>query len=145
MSLTDRLQADLTAALKAKQEPQRTVLRSLLTAIRNAEIASGGVLDDAGVTAVLQKQLKQRRESATAYAARPELAAAEEAEAQVIATYLPEALSPEELTALVQQAITKTGADSAQDIGTVMAWLKPRLTGRAEGGVAAAEVKTQLG
>lgn len=145
MSLKDRLHSDLTTALKAKEEPRRTVLRSLLTALRNAEIVAGGELDEPGVTAVVQKQLKQRRESVAAYAGRPELAAAEEAEATIIAGYLPEALTPKELSSLVGQALAATGATSAGEMGQVMGWLKPRLGGRADGAVVAAEVKTRLG
>ncbi len=142
--LKERLNVDLAEAVKAKREPDRTVLRSLLAAVRNAEIQRGGELDEAGLTALLAKQLKQREESVSAYATRPELAAAETAEAGVIQVYLPEPLTDAELAQRIDEAIATTGATGPADIGSVMKSLQPKLAGRADAGVAAAQVKAKL-
>lgn len=144
MTLPERLKTDLLTALKAKAEPDRTVLRSLLTALKNAEIAAGAPLDEAAAAGVLQKQLKQRQESVAAYAERPELAQNEEAEATVIRRYLPDPLSEEELQKLVDTAIQSTGATGASQMGTVMGALKPLIAGRADGAAVASLVKARL-
>ncbi len=142
--LKERLQADLVAAMKAGDTDRRTVLRGLTSAVKNAEIESVDALGEAGVTAVLQKQLKQRRESMAAYAERPELADRERTEAAIIETYLPAPLTDEELGVLVDQAVTQTGAASMAEMGTVMSVLTPQVAGRAEGGRVAALVKSRL-
>ncbi len=145
VSLYERVQADLTEAMKAKREPERTVLRSMVAAFKNAEIESGKPLDDTAVTAVLSKQLKQRQESAEAAAERPEMAKQEQHEAEVISRYLPEPLSDEALTELVDAAIAATGAAGPSDIGKVMGALKPKTAGRADQGTVARLVKERLG
>lgn len=145
MSLSDRIAADLTAAIKAKAEPDRTVLRGLSAAIKNAQIEAGTELDDASVLKVVEKQAKQRQETiAAAKETRPDLAATEEAEAAVLATYLPEPLSEAELTALVEAAISETGAASAADMGMVMGALQPQIAGRADGKAVAGLVRSRL-
>lgn len=142
--LKARLTEDLTAAIKAKAEPARTVLRSLLSAVRNAEISHGGELDEAALTALLAKQLKQREESVAAYGSRPELAAGEAAEATVIKAYLPAPLSDAELEQLVSEAIAQQNASTPADIGRVMGALKPQISGRADSSRVAALVKAKL-
>lgn len=145
MSLLERVQADLTAAMKAKQEPERTVLRSLSAALKNAAIESGGELDDAKAAAVVAKQLKQREESAEAAKDRPELADRERAEAEVIKRYLPEQLSEAEIDRAVDEAVKETGASGPGDIGKVMGVLKAKTAGRADQGAVAGKVKERLG
>lgn len=145
VSLKNRLEEDLTAAIKGQKEPDRTVLRSLAAAIKNAEIETGGELDEAALTKLLSKQLKQREESAEAYATRPELAEGEQAEAKVIAAYLPEAMGDDELAKLVDEAVAETGASSMADMGKVMGALNPKVAGRADGGKVAGLVKAKLG
>lgn len=142
--LKSRLAADLQDAIRERQEPERTVLRAITAAVQNAEIAAGKELDEAALTKLLGKQLKQREESVAAYESRPELAAAEAAEATVIKRYLPEPLSEAELAELVTQAITESGATGPADIGKVMAAVQPKVAGRADGSAIAALVKAKL-
>lgn len=145
MSLLDRLNDDLKTAMKEKTEPNRTVLRSLVSAIKNEQIAQKGDLDEAGETAVIQKQLKQREEAAEAYGSdRPELAEKEKAEAAIIKHYLPEMMSEEDVKKAVTEAISSTGATDASQMGQVMGALKGKLAGKADMGAVSAEVKRQL-
>jgi uncharacterized protein len=145
MSLLERVQTDLVTAMKAKQEPERTVLRSLSAALKNAAIEAGGDLDEAREAAVIAKQLKQREESAEAAKERPEMAKQERAEAEVIKRYLPEQLSEAEINAAVETAVIETGASGPGDIGKVMGALKAKTAGRADQGAVAAKVKERLG
>ncbi|MGH8891693.1 MAG: GatB/YqeY domain-containing protein [Actinomycetes bacterium] len=146
--LKDRLQADLTAAMKARDELRSSTLRMLLTAVRTEEVAgkSARVLDDAEVVTVLTREAKKRREAADAFAdgGRPERADREHAERDVIAEYLPAQLGDDELRDLVAAAIAETGAAGPQAMGQVMKAVTPRTAGRAEGGRVAAEVRRQL-
>lgn len=144
MTLLERITGDSVTATKQRTEPDRTVLRSLIAALKNEQIAAGGALDEATEVAVLQKQLKQRAEAATAYASRPELAAQEQAEAAVIKRYLPELMSETEVAAAVDAVIAETGAAGPGDIGRVMGALKARLAGRADLGQAAKLAKQKL-
>ena len=143
--LKGRIEADLAAAMKAKQEPDRTVLRSVLSAIHNQEIIAKADLDEAGVTDVLRKQVKQREEAAEAASSRPELQDKEKAEAAIIAKYLPTEMNDDELGKLVDEAIAETGASGMSDMGKVMGALKAKLAGRADPGKAAGLVKAKLG
>ncbi len=149
--LKDRLRQDLTTAMKARDELRSSTLRMVLTAITNAEVAgkSARELSDDDVTGVLTAEAKKRREAATAFAdaGREESAAKERAEAEVIAAYLPEPLTPAEIGAIVQAAIEQTGAASEgmRAMGTVMGVVQPQVRGRADGGVVAAEVRRRLG
>lgn len=149
--LKDRLRSDLTAAMKARDELRSSTLRMVLTAITNAEVAGKQAreLSDDDVTGVLTAENKKRREAAEAFegAGRAESAAKERAESEIIATYLPEQLSDEEVSRLVTEAITETGSAGAgmRAMGKVMGALQPRTRGRADGGVVAAEVRRQLG
>lgn len=146
--LKDRLHTDLTAAMRARDAVRTGTLRMALTAITTAEVAGQEAkqLTDDDVIAVLTKESRKRREAATAYrdAGHEDRAANEEAEAKVLADYLPAALSDEELAALVDAAIAETGATSPREMGQVMKVLKPQVTGRADGAAVAAAVKARL-
>lgn len=145
VSLTERIAADLTAAMKAKAEPDRTVLRAVSAALKNAEIAAGQPLDETAALAVVDKQAKQRQETIAAAAdTHPELAAQERAELAVLERYLPTRLTEAELAELVEAAIVATGASSPAEMGKVMGALKPQIAGRADGGAVAAAVKAKL-
>jgi uncharacterized protein YqeY len=147
--LKDRLQNDLTTAMKARDELRTATLRMVLTAVKNEEVAGGTAreLDDAEVLKVLAREGKKRRESAEAYVAagRTELADREVAEGGVIDEYLPAQLSDADLESLVAAAVAETGATSPQQMGAVMKVVTPRVAGRAEGGRVAAAVKRALG
>jgi len=150
-SLKDRLRTDLTAAMKARDEVRSSTLRMVLTAITNAEVA-GKVqreLSDDDIVGVLSTEAKKRREAATAFAegGRDEMAAKEQAEAAVIADYLPAQLTPEEIEGIVSAAIEQTGAagEGMRAMGKVMGVVQPQVKGKADGGQVAAEVRRQLG
>lgn len=149
-SLKDRLRTDLTTAIKARDEVTSSTLRMVLTAITNAEVSGKEAreLTDDDVLTVLGSEGKKRREAAEAFdaAGRTEQADKERAESAVIAAYLPEQLSVEEIAALVADAIAQTGAAELgpRGIGAVMGVVSPQVKGRADGGVVAAEVRRQL-
>jgi uncharacterized protein len=147
--LKDQLQADLTTAMKARDELRSATLRMVLTAVRTEEVAgkTARQLDDAEVVTVLGREAKKRREAAEAFeqGGRPESAERERAEGEVIATYLPAQLGDDELRGLVAAAIGETGASGPQAMGQVMKVVTPKTAGRAEGGRVAAEVRRQLG
>lgn len=149
--LKDRLRADLTTAIKARDDVRSSTLRMVLTAITNAEVAGkeSRELTDEDVLGVLTSEGKKRREAAEAFdgAGRVEQAAKERAELEVLTDYLPEQLSAEEISALVNEAIEVTGArdDGMRAMGKVMGALQPKVKGRADGGAVAAEVRRQLG
>lgn len=149
MALKEQIRADLTAAMKARDEVRSSTLRMVLTAITNAEVAGKAAreLSDDEIVTVLSSEAKKRREAATAFAngGRPEQAAKETAEAAVIADYLPAQLSPEEVADIVSKAIAQTGATEAREMGRVMGVVTPQVKGRADGGAVAAEVRRQLG
>jgi uncharacterized protein len=148
-ALKDRLRADLTTAMKARDEVRVRTLRMALTSVTKEEVAgkSARELSDDEVVQVLTREAKRRREAAEAFAAadRPEQAAAERAEGEILDGYLPAQLSDAELSELVTAAIEETGADNPRAMGQVMRVLTPRIAGRAEGGRVAAEVRRQLG
>ncbi len=147
-ALKDRLQADLTTAMKSRDELRTATLRMVLTALKNEEVAGGTAkeLDDAQVLAVLTREAKKRRESSEAFTQgdRPEMAAREDAEGEVIAEYLPAQLDDAELGELVSAAVAEAGATTPQQMGAVMKLLTPRVAGRADGARVAAEVRRQL-
>ena len=146
--LKERLRADLTAAMKSRDELVTATLRMALTAIGNEEVAGKAAreLSDAEVVQVLTREAKKRREAAEAFTTggRPEQAARELAEGDVLSAYLPAQLSDEELAALVAEAVTETGAEGPKSMGLVMKALTPKIAGRAEGGRVAAAVKSAL-
>ena len=150
-ALKDRLRADLTTAIKARDELRSSTLRMVLTAITNAEVAGKEAreLSDDDVLGVLTSEAKRRREAATAFAdgGREEMAAKEAAEGEVIAEYLPTPLTDAEIADLVSAAIAQTGAagEGMRAMGKVMGVVTPQVRGRADGGAVAAEVRKQLG
>jgi uncharacterized protein len=135
VTLSDKLQADLTAAIRARDEARRDALRMAISAVYNASKAAGRPLADDEVVAVLGREVKARRESIEAYAAagRDSAVAHEEAALAVIGDYLPAQLDEAELAAEISRAIDETGATSAREIGRVMAAVMPRVKGRADG------------
>ena len=146
--LKDRLRADLNTAMRARDQVRMRTLRMALTSITNEEVAGASARDlsDEEVVKVLTREAKKRREAAEAFGAagRDEQAAAERAEGDVLAIYLPAQLGDEELAALVGDAITETGATGMKGMGQVMKVLTPRLAGQADGARVAAEVRRQL-
>ncbi len=146
--LKDRLRADLTAAMKQRDEVRTRTLRMALTAVTNAEVAgkSARELSDGDVLQVLGREAKRRREAAAAFdqAGRADQAAAERAEDLVLSGYLPAQLTDEELGQIVAAAIAAAGASGPQAMGQVMKAVTPQTTGRADGGRVAAEVRRQL-
>lgn len=135
MTLSEQLQAALKDAMRAGDELTKRTLRMVISAIRLNEVEKGAKLDDAGVIAVLQKEVKSRQESISdaQKANRPDLEAESRAEIEVLEKFLPKAYSEAELEALVREAIAETGAASQKDMGKVMKALMPRLQGRATG------------
>ncbi|WP_269304300.1 GatB/YqeY domain-containing protein [Aeromicrobium sp. HA] len=150
-ALKDRLRDDLNTALKSRDALRTSVIRMALAAITNAEVAGKEAreLTDDDVLTVLSSEAKKRRESATAFdeGNRPELAEKERAEAAILADYLPEPLSDEEIAAIVSDVIDRTGAagEGMKAMGKVMGAVSAQTKGRADGGAVAAEVRRQLG
>jgi uncharacterized protein YqeY len=147
-TLKERLQADLRAAMKARDELVTSTLRMALAAVRTAEVAGAAArqLTDDEVVAVLTREAKKRREAAGAYAAagRDELATKERAEEEVLSAYLPAQLSDDELRDLVERALTAGGFRGMASMGPAMKAVQAAVAGRAEGGRVAAEVRRQL-
>ena len=135
MSLHDRVQTDIAAAMRAGDGLRRDTLRMVSSAAYNVEKRQGRPLTDDEYLAVLGREVKTRRESVEAFRAggREDLVAKEEAEIAIIGEYLPAALTEDEIAALVREGIAATGASSARDMGKVMGWLSPRTRGRADG------------
>lgn len=146
MSLKSRLTDDMKTAMKAGEKDRLAVIRLLQAAVKQREVDERIELDDAQVLAVLEKALKQRRDSVSQYeaAAREDLAAQERYEISVIQAYLPQQMDAAELEAEVAAAIAASGAAGPQDMGKVMGVLKPRIAGRADMGQASALVKRLL-
>ncbi len=135
MSLQDRVQSDIAVAMRGGDGLRRDVLRMVTSAAYNVEKKQGKPLTDDEYLTVLSREVKTRRESVEAFRAggREDLAAKEEAEIAILGEYLPEALSEDQVAALVREGIAATGASSARDMGKVMGWLAPRTRGRADG------------
>lgn len=149
-ALKDRLRADLTTAMKARDDVRSSTLRMVLTSITNAEVAGKEhrELSDDDIIGVLSTEAKKRREAKVAFeeAGRAEMAAKEKAEAAVIADYLPEQLTAEDVAGIVSAAIERVGAagEGMKAMGKVMGVVQPQVKGRADGGAVAAEVRRQL-
>ena len=147
--LKDRLRADLNDAMRARDQVRMRTLRMALTSITHEEVAGASARDlsDEEIVKILTREARKRREAAEAFGAagRSEQAAAERAEGDVLADYLPAQLGDDELAALVSSAIAETGATGRESMGQVMKTLTPRVAGRADGGRVAAEVRRQLG
>ena len=148
MGLKEKLQSDLTEAIRSRNELVSGTIRMVLTAITNEEVAGkeAKVLSEDEVIAVLSREAKRRREAAEAFAdaGRADKAELEKSEGEVITSYLPAQLSDDELAALVSDAIAKSGAAGPQDMGKVMGILKPQIAGKADGGKVSAAVKAAL-
>jgi uncharacterized protein YqeY len=148
MALKEKLQTDLTQAIRSRDEVKSGTIRMLLAAITNEEVAgkAAKVLSDVEIVTVLSRESKKRREAVEAYtqAKRDDLANKEKAEATVIAQYLPEQLSEEEIKALIQEAIASTNAAGSSSMGLVMKQLQPKIAGKADGGLVSALVKVAL-
>jgi uncharacterized protein YqeY len=146
MSLKARITEDMKTAMKARETARLGAIRLLLAAIKQREVDERVELDDAGVLAVIDKMLKQRRDSISQYesAGRQDLADAEKFEVGVLTGYMPQALSEAEIQAAVAEAIAASGAAGMQDMGKVMAILKPKLAGRADMSQVSGLVKAAL-
>ena len=146
--LKQRLTAEMKACMKAKDKDRLGVVRALLAAIKQVEIDNQTTLEnDAEVLAILDKAMKQRKDSHQQYldADRPELAEQEAYEMSVIQDFMPQALTDEEINALIDEAMTASGASSMQDMGKVMGMLKPKMQGRADMGEVSKLIKSKLG
>ena len=146
MALRDKLNEDIKTAMKAREQDKLAALRLMLAAVKQREVDERITLDDAGVIAVVEKMIKQRKDSIAQYekAARQDLADKEKFEIGVIESYLPQQLSQGEIDAIVAEAIQATGAKSAADMGKVMGVVKPKLAGRADMGKVSGLVKARL-
>jgi uncharacterized protein YqeY len=147
MSLKERITEDMKTAMRARDTARLSALRLLLAALKQREVDERKTLSDADVVAVIEKMLKQRRDSIEQFEAakRQDLADAEKFEVSVLQAYMPQALSDADLQGAVAQAIADSGAKGPQDMGKVMGILKPALAGRADMGKVSALVKARLG
>ncbi|MDX1443808.1 MAG: GatB/YqeY domain-containing protein [Gammaproteobacteria bacterium] len=147
MSLKQKILDDIKAAMKAGEKDKLGVLRMLSAAVKQREVDERTELDDTQVLAVVEKMIKQRRESIKQYqdGGRDELAAKEEAEIAFLEPFLPEQLSDEEIDSLIDDAIKNTGAAEMRDMGKVMGQLKPQIQGKADMGSVSAKIKARLG
>lgn len=146
MNLKDRIKADMKTAMKAGEKHRLGVIRMTLAAVQQREVDERKELTDADVLAVIEKMVRQRKESVSQYEAggRADLAEKEKVEIGVLSEYLPEPLSDDELAALIDAAIAETGAESLRDMGKVMARIKTEAQGRADMGAVSAKVKARL-
>jgi uncharacterized protein len=146
MPLKDRIQDDMKAAMKARETQRLSAIRLLLAAVKQREVDERKDLSDAEVVSVIEKMMKQRRDSIAQYesANRKDLADAETFELNLLAGYLPQQLSEREIADAVEAAVAQTGARTAADMGKVMGVLKPKLAGRADMGKVSSLVKAKL-
>ena len=145
-TLKDQITDVLKATMRAKEMSKLTVIRSLQAAIKQIEIDERIELDDTQVLAVIEKQIKQRKESIKAFegAGRDDLASKEQAELEILSQFLPEAMTEEELDSMIAQAIAAQQATSMKDMGKVMNSLRPLIAGRADPAQVSAKIKAQL-
>ena len=146
MELKARIQEDMKAAMRAAEKDRLATIRLILAAIKQREVDERILLDDTQVLAVLEKMVKQRRESIAQFQSggRADLVARENAELAVLANYLPEPLAEQEIDRLINETIAATGAASIKDMGKVMNALKPLVQGRADMGALGARIKARL-
>lgn len=147
MTLIERLKSEQIAAMKARNKPRLGAIRLVLAATKQREVDEKIILSDDDVLVVLTKMVKQRRDSVAQYeaAGRQDLADIEHAEISVLAEFMPQPLSEDEISALLDDAIAATGAANMQDMGKVMGVLKPQIQGRADMGIVSKLVKIKLG
>ncbi|MES9897543.1 MAG: GatB/YqeY domain-containing protein [Sedimenticola sp.] len=138
--------SDMKAAMKGGEKRRLGVIRLLMAAIKQREVDERIELDDQQILVVLDKMVKQRRDSISQFeqAGRDDLAEQEAYEIEVLKAYMPEALSEEDITSMISEAISSTGAESMRDMGKVMGQLKPKMQGRADMGAVSAQIKQQL-
>ncbi|MEM5326463.1 GatB/YqeY domain-containing protein [Paraburkholderia sp. JHI2823] len=146
MSLKDQINDDMKAAMRARESERLATIRLLLAAIKQREVDDRVTLDDAGITAVIDKMIKQRKDSISQFeaAGRTDLVEKEAAELTVLTAYMPAQLSDAEIAAEVEAAVAQVGAAGPQDMGKVMGVLKPRLAGRADMTAVSGLVKAAL-
>ena len=144
--LRETIQQAIKDAMRAKEKARLSVLRMLSAEIKQKEVDQRITMDDAGIIQVIEKMLKQRRESKKQYAQanRKDLADQEQYEIGILQVYMPTALTADEIAALIQAAIKKSGASSAKDMGQVMAILRPQIQGRADMAAVSKQVKSEL-
>src|SRR5438309_7473748 len=150
MNLQERIDSDLKDAMRAKDANKLGVLRMLKAALKNVAIEKGGAsatLDDTEATQVIRKQVKQRQDSIESFekGGRPELAAKEKEELAILNSYLPQAMSADQISKIVRETIAEVGASSKAQMGAVMKALQAKVAGRADGKSLSAEVQKQLG
>jgi uncharacterized protein YqeY len=147
MSLKVRVTDDMKAAMRSGEKDRLGLIRMLQAGIKQREVDERITLDDAQVLAVIEKMIKQRKDSVTQFEAggRADLVAKESAEIAWLAAYLPSQLTDAEIAALIQEGIAATGAASVKDMGKVVAWVKPKAQGRADIGALSARIKSTLG
>ena len=146
MPLRDQLNEDIKSAMKAREAERLAALRLMLSAVKQREVDERITLDDAQLVSVIEKMIKQRKDSIAQFekAARQDLADKEKYEISVLQGYLPQQLSPAEVEAIVDEAVAATGAKGAADMGKVMGVVKPKLAGRADMGKVSGLVKAKL-
>jgi uncharacterized protein YqeY len=146
MSLKTRINDDMKTAMRAKDAARLAAIRLLMAAMKQREVDERIELDDAGVVGVIEKMLKQRKDSITQYEAakRQDLADAEKFEVEVLSAYMPQALSSAEIEAIVTAAVAASGAKAPSDMGKVIALVKPQVAGRADMGEVSKLVKARL-
>lgn len=147
MSLKQQINEDMKSAMRAKETVRLGTIRLLLAAMKQREVDERVELDDAAIVGVIEKMLKQRRDSISQYqaAGRQDLVDVEQAEVGVLQAYMPQQLGDDEIAAAVAEAIAAVGAAGPQDMGKAMGVLKPKLAGRADMGKVSAQLKAQLG
>ena len=147
MALKEQITNDMKESMKSGDKERLSVIRLILAALKQKEVDERIVLDDAQVLAILEKMLKQRRESVAQFTQgnRPDLVAKEEAEIKVIQGYMPAQLSEAELDAMIAAAVAESGAASIKDMGKVMGILKPKVAGKADMSAVSARIKAKLG
>jgi uncharacterized protein YqeY len=146
MALREQVNEDMKSAMKAREADKLGAIRLLLSEVKRREVDERITLDDAGVIAVVEKMIKQRKDSISQYekAARQDLADKEKFEIGILEAYLPQQLSQAEIDAIITAAVDTCGAKSASDMGKIMALLKPKLAGRADMGKVSGLVKAKL-
>lgn len=147
VGLKQRIQEDMKSAMRAQQKQRLDAIRLILAAVKQIEVDERIVVEDARLLAILDKMLKQRRDSIEQYQAanRQDLVAQEQFEVNLIQEYMPAALSDAELDQLIAEAVAATGAAGVKDMGKVMAELKPKVQGRADMGKVGSKIKEKLG
>ena len=147
MSLKERIHDDMKAAMRARDRARLSAVRLLLAAMKQKEVDERVALADADILGIIEKMIKQRRESIDQYekASRNDLVAVEQFEIGVLSAYLPQPMGESEIAHAVDAAVAETGAAGMRDMGKVMALLKPRLAGRADMGKVSALVKSKMG